>query len=95
MNVVREEIELQVITPNEPGIFGRVLATLANAGINLRAYCVQSEKYQEKSQFNLVTSDYKKAEAALRSLGFKIKTTKVITVEVDDRIVVRVVRLLV
>ncbi|HNT01221.1 MAG TPA: hypothetical protein PKJ80_04250, partial [Candidatus Saccharicenans sp.] len=29
---------------------------------------------------------HKKAEAALRSLGYKIKTTKVITVEVDDRI---------
>ncbi len=86
MNIVREEIELQVTTPNEPGIFGRVLATLANAGINLRAYCVQSEKNQEKGQFNLVTSDYKKAESALRSLGFKIKTAKVITVEVDDRI---------
>jgi hypothetical protein len=86
VNVVREEIELQVITPNEPGIFGRVLATLANAGINLRAYCVQSEKDQEKGRFNLVTSDHKKAETALRSLGYKIKATKVITVEVDDRI---------
>ena len=90
MNVVREEIELKVITPNEPGIFGRVLATLANAGINLRAYCVQSEKHQEKGQFNLVTSDHKKAEAALRSLGYKIKTTKVITVEVDDRAVLQI-----
>ncbi len=86
MNIVREEIELQVTTPNEPGIFGRVLGTLANAGINLRAYCVLSEKHQEKGQFNLVTSDYKKAESALRSLGFKIKTARVITVEVDDRI---------
>jgi hypothetical protein len=86
VNIVREEIELQVTTPNEPGIFGRVLGTLANAGLNLRAYYVLSEKNQEKGQFNLVTSDYKKAESALRSLGFKIKTAKVITVEVDDRI---------
>ncbi|MDD8020390.1 MAG: hypothetical protein PHU81_04275 [Acidobacteriota bacterium] len=86
MNVIQEEIELQVITPNEPGIFGRVLATLANAGINLRAFFVQSERHQEKGQFHLVTSDYKKAELALRSLGFKIKTVRVITVEVEDRI---------
>jgi len=28
VNIVREEIELQVTTPNEPGIFGRVLGTL-------------------------------------------------------------------
>lgn len=84
MNVVREETELHVITPNEPGIFGRVLGTLANAGINLRAYCVFSEG--DQGHFQLITSDNKKAEAALRALRYKIKVTKVITVEVTDRI---------
>ena len=34
VNIVNEETELHVITPNEPGIFGRVLGTLAHAGIN-------------------------------------------------------------
>lgn len=84
MNVVKEETELHVITPNEPGIFGRVLGTLANAGINLRAYCVFSEK--DKGHFQLITSDNKKAEAALKALHYKIKVTRVITVEVTDRI---------
>ncbi|MDI6845676.1 MAG: hypothetical protein WBI18_10290 [Candidatus Saccharicenans sp.] len=84
MNIVKEETELHVITPNEPGIFGRVLSTLANAGINLRAYCVLSEK--NRGHFKLITSDNKKAEAALKALRYKIKTTRVITVEVTDRI---------
>lgn len=84
MNIVKEETELHVITPNEPGIFGRVLGTLANAGINLRAYCVMSE--EDKGHFYLVTADNKRAEAALRALGYKIKLNKVITVEVTDRI---------
>ncbi len=84
MNVVKEETELHVITPNEPGIFGRVLGTLANAGINLRAYCVSSKK--DRGHFLLVTSDNKKAEAALRALGYRIKVTNVVTVEVTDRI---------
>ncbi len=84
MNIVKEETELHVITPNEPGIFGRVLGTLANAGINLRAYAVISEK--DKGHFYLVTADNKKAEKALKAMGFKIKINKVITVEVTDRI---------
>jgi len=84
LNIVREETELHVITPNEPGIFGRVLGTLANAGINLRAYSVYSE--EEKGHFLLVTSDNRKAESALRALGYKIKISKIITVEVADRI---------
>lgn len=84
MNIVKEETELHVITPNEPGIFGRVLGTLANAGINLRAYAVISEK--NKGHFYLVTADNKKAEKALKALGYKIKVNKIITVEVTDRI---------
>jgi len=84
VNIVKEETELHVITPNEPGIFGRVLGTLANAGINLRAYAVISEK--ERGNFYLVTADNKKAEKALKAMGFKIKINKVITVEVADRI---------
>jgi hypothetical protein len=84
VNIVKEESELHVITPNEPGIFGRVLGTLANAGINLRAYCVLSR--EDEGHFYLVTADNKKAETALRSFGYKIKINKVITVEVADRI---------
>ncbi len=84
MNIVNEDTELHVTTPDEPGIFGRVLGTLANAGVNLKAFCVWSEGGE--GRFRLVTADNKKAEKALRTLGYKVKTNKVVTVEFGDRI---------
>lgn len=84
MHNVNIETELHVITPNEPGILGRVLGTLANAGVNLRALSVFS--HEEEGHFRLLTSNNKKAETGLRSLGYKVKTNRVITVEISDRI---------
>lgn len=84
MHNVKQETELYVITPNELGILGRVLGTLANAGVNLKALCARSEK--RKGIFLLITSDNKKAEKALKELGYEVKTNKVVTVEIDDRI---------
>jgi len=81
---VTEDTELTVTTPDEPGIFGRVLGTLANAGVNVRAFYVYSEA--DRGHFHLVTSDAKKAETALRTLGYKVKSKKVVTVRVTDRI---------
>ncbi|MCX6560086.1 MAG: ACT domain-containing protein [Candidatus Aminicenantes bacterium] len=76
--------ELHVITPNEPGIQGRVLGTLANAGVNLRAISVFA--HEAEGHFRLLTSDNKKAETALRTLGYKVKVNKVVVVEISDRI---------
>lgn len=84
MTSVSEDTELTVTTPDEPGIFGRVLGTLANAGVNVRAFYVYSET--DQGHFHLVTSDAKKAETALRTLGYKVKSKKVLTVRVTDRI---------
>jgi hypothetical protein len=81
---VKKEIELRVVTPNEPGILGRVLGTLANASVNLIAMCAFSE--DKKGIFYILTSDYKKAEKALTALGYEVKTNPVITVIIDDRI---------
>lgn len=81
---VWQETELHVITPNEPGIMGRVLGTLANAGVNLRALCAYSE--ERKGTFYLVTSDNKKAEKSLKALGYKVKINKIVMVKIDDRI---------
>jgi hypothetical protein len=80
---VSEETELHVTTPNEPGIFGRVLGTLANAGVNLRAVCAYSEA--KDGHFLLITADNQKAEKALKALGYKVKTNKVILVQISDR----------
>jgi len=81
---LNEETELTVTTPDEPGIFGRVLGTLANAGVNVKAFYVYSEEGQ--GHFHLVTSDAKKSETALRTLGYKVKSKKIVTVLVTDRI---------
>lgn len=84
MTSVNEDIELTVTTPNEPGIYGRVLGTLANAGVNVKAIYVYSE--DDRGHFHLLTSDAKKAEKALKTLGYKVKSKKVLTVMVTDRI---------
>jgi hypothetical protein len=81
---VKLETELHVITPNEPGILGRVMGTLANGGINLRALNAYAEK--DKGVFYLVTSDNKKAEKSLKSLGYTVNINEVITVMIGDRI---------
>jgi len=81
---VNEDTELHVVTPNEPGIFGRVLSTLANAGVNVRAIYAYSE--ESEGHFHLVTSDPAKAESALRTLGYRVKSKKVVAVLVGDRI---------
>jgi hypothetical protein len=81
---VNEDIELTVTTPNEPGIYGRVLGTLANAGVNVKALNVYSE--DDRGHFHLLTSDAKKAEKALKTLGYKVKAKKILTVVVTDRI---------
>ena len=84
MTSVNEDIELTVTTPDEPGIFGRVLGTLANAGVNVKALYVYSE--DEQGHFHLITSEAKKAETALRTLGYKVKSKKIVTVLLTDRI---------
>jgi len=81
---VNIETELHVITPNEPGILGRVLGTLANSGINLLALNIYKKK--DKGTFLLITTDNKKASKCLKSLGYEVKTNSVITVLLSDRI---------
>jgi hypothetical protein len=84
LHKVEEATELHVVTPNEPGILGRVLGTLANAGVNLKALCAYS--VEGEGHFLLITADNKKAERALRTLGYRVRINKVITVEIGDRI---------
>lgn len=84
MHNVWEDTELLVTTPNEPGIMGRVLGTLANAGVNLQALSAYSEA--QRGVFLIVTSDNKKAEKALKALKYDVKVNRVVVVKIDDRI---------
>ena len=79
MHAVKEETELHVVVPNDPGILGRVLGTMANAGINVRAMSVSSQGSQ--GYFHLLTDNHRKAQAALKSLRYKV-----VTVVITDRI---------
>ncbi len=84
MHEVRKETELHVITPNEPGILGRVMGTLANAGVNLRAVNASAE--EDRGIFYLVTSNNQKAEKSLKALGYTVDTNEVVTILIGDRI---------
>lgn len=84
MHNVKLETEIHVTTPNEPGILGRVLGTLANSGVNLKALNARSIK--DKGVFLLITSDNKRAETCLNALGYEVKIGKVVTVLIDDRV---------
>ena len=84
MHAVKEDTELHIVVPNDPGILGRVLGTMANAGVNVKAMCVSSEG--DRGHFLLVTDNYRKAQTALKSLRYKVTLNKVVTVSVTDRI---------
>lgn len=81
---IKIENELQVITPNDPGILGRVLGTLANAGVNLKA--LNASANDSKGTFHILTSDNNKAEKSLKALGYKVNSESVLTVLIEDRI---------
>ena len=82
-NVNLEQI-LHVTTPNEPGILGRVLGTLSGVGVNLIGLNAYSRK--DRGIFILLTSDNKKAENALITLGYEVRTEEVVTVLIQDRV---------
>ncbi len=84
MHNVKQETEIHVITPNEPGMLGRILGTLANVGVNLLALRAHAGK--KTGHFLLITSPNVKAEKALKGLGYKVKTNMVVTVQIEDRI---------
>lgn len=84
MHNVKKATELEVTTPNEPGILGRVMGTLANAGVNLQALSAYAE--DDRGIFFLLTSDNIKAKKCLEALGYQVKSCSVVTALIDERI---------
>ncbi|MFW6159689.1 MAG: hypothetical protein ACOC57_00940 [Acidobacteriota bacterium] len=84
MPKVKLEDELYVLTPNEPGILGRVLGTLANSALNLKALCAFSQ--DNRGVFQIISSDNKKAMKCLKALGYEVYLRPVVTIVIDDRI---------
>ncbi len=81
---VTKETELEINAPRMIGISGRILGTLANARVNLKAFCAYPR--DDKITFLLVTNDNEKAENALKAAGLNVKKNNVITVLVRERI---------
>ncbi|MCP2620179.1 ACT domain-containing protein [Candidatus Aminicenantes bacterium AC-334-K16] len=81
---VKLDVELQVTTPNEPGILHRVLGTLANSGINLRALLAYT--LDNKGIFHILCTDHEKAFQCLQSMKYEVKQVEVVTILIDDRI---------
>lgn len=76
--------ELQVETKDEPGALAAVLATLAKAGVTVRAFCGYG--MQGVGMVMLVPNDATKAKAALKKAGYKkVGSSDVVVATVKDK----------
>ena len=80
----RKEVELAVRVGNEPGALGRVLSTVASAGVNVLAYCSYSER--NETVVLLVTEDALGGKRALEVAGFLCKANSVVLVGAPDEV---------
>jgi len=80
----RREVELAVRVGNEPSALGRVLSTVAAAGLNILAYCSYSER--QETVVLLVAESPFDAKRALEAAGFSCKANSVVLVGADDQV---------
>jgi hypothetical protein len=80
----RKEVELAVRVGNEPGALGRVLSTVASAGVNILAYCSYSER--QETVVLLVADNPLDAKRALGAAGFSCKANLVVLVGAPDQV---------
>lgn len=80
----RKEIELAIRVGNEPRAMARVLDVVAQAGVNVLAYC----SYSDRDQFVmlLVPDDPHPAQRALHAAGFECRANAVVLVSDTDRV---------
>lgn len=79
---VKEQIEVEI--PNKPGSLAALLQTLADAGVEVRAFCGYG--MEKLGMVMLVPADAKKAKAALKKAGYQgVQTTHVVVATVKDR----------
>jgi hypothetical protein len=84
MAKARKEVELAVRFDNQPGAMARVLEVIAQARVNVLAYC----SYSDRDQFVilLVTEDPHRAKTALQQAGFDCRANAIVLVSDTDRI---------
>lgn len=84
MSKARKEVELAVRLGNEPGALGKVLALVAQVGVNVLAYCAYSER--NEGIILLVTDNALSAKAVLTNAGFTCKANSVVLVAASDQV---------
>ncbi|MCG3150102.1 MAG: hypothetical protein PCFJNLEI_03573 [Verrucomicrobiae bacterium] len=84
MSKARKEIELAVRLGNEAGALGRVLALVAQHGVNILAYCAYSER--REGVLLLVTDNPLTAKIALQDAGYDCRANSVVLVGATDQV---------
>lgn len=74
--------ELKVVADNKPGMLARVTAPLAEARININAFCAYGSG--KKAEFLFITADNAKAKQNLIRAGFETTERDVIVVETSN-----------
>lgn len=84
MSKARKEIELAIRLGNEAGALGRVLALVAQHGVNVLAYCAYSER--REGMLLLVTDNPQAVKNAVADAGFECRANSVVLVGASDQV---------
>lgn len=76
--------ELILTTPNEIGTMERVFKLIAEAAVNVSAFCAYVE--DDKGVFRLVSDDNAKLESVLQAAGYETSSDEVVCVQVESKI---------
>jgi len=82
MEKVRMRKELWFEIPHIPGQLAKVCEACGKANVNVDAIIVYEN--EGKALFMLCTSDNKEATEALEKMGFVVRETEVITVDIEN-----------
>ncbi len=76
--------ELVVTTPNEVGTMGRVFKLIAEAKVNVSAFCAYV--LEDKGVFRLVTDDNAKVEKVVKAAGYETRSGEVLRIQVESNV---------
>jgi len=80
---VRKVKQLVVTTADKPGLLADISKAVAKQGVNFEAICAYG--MEGKAVFYLVCSDHRKAKAALKKKGFKVKEEEVVILGLENK----------
>jgi len=84
MSKARKEVELAIRLGNEAGALGRVLALVAQHGVNVLAYCSYSER--REGILLLVTDNPLDAKNVITAAGYDCRANSVVLVGATDQV---------